>query len=91
MEMKNSLLEMMLKHQVEAEHNKEIVNLYYLVRINWTKENGSCLNSGDYKAHWNKREDHAAAMLCQYFKKNGYCEGCDALNYDLSQIGDQNE
>jgi len=74
--MKNSLLEMMLKHPVEAEHNKEIFEVYSLSRQEWTKENGTCLEAEDYVKHWNRREDYIINMMCQYYKKNGYCVGC---------------
>jgi hypothetical protein len=75
-QLKNSLLEMMLKHEVGGEHNNDQTQVYYMSRVKWTTENGSCLDSGNYIAHWNKREDYAANMLCQYYKKHGYCVGC---------------
>jgi len=74
--MKNSLLEMMLKHEVGGEHNAEILEVYHQARAKWTKENGSCLDANEYIEHWNKREDYIKQMMCQYYKKNGYCQGC---------------
>ena len=73
---------MLGKHEVEAEHNNELINLYNEARKKWTSENGSCLNSDNYKDHWNKREDYIKNLMCAWYEKNGYCKGCKYTKYD---------